>query len=74
MDSKNYNILRVYRSKARAKKNYDKISHFYICFAGGFESNYRNMALDQLNMKSLETVMEIGFGTCPNPQIHLTVI
>jgi len=51
MDSKNNNILRVYRTKAQAKRNYDKISHFYDCFAGGFESNYRNMALEQLNIK-----------------------
>jgi demethylmenaquinone methyltransferase/2-methoxy-6-polyprenyl-1,4-benzoquinol methylase len=63
MDSKNTNILRVYRTKAQAKKNYDKISHFYDCFAGGFESNYRNIALEQLNIKSGETVLEIGFGT-----------
>ena len=63
MDSKNHNVLRVYRTKAQAKKNYDKISHFYDCFAGGFESNYRNMALDQLNIKSGETILEIGFGT-----------
>lgn len=63
MDSINHNVLRVYRTKAQAKKNYDKISHFYDCFAGGFESNYRNMALDKLNIKSGETVLEIGFGT-----------
>lgn len=63
MDSKNTNILRVYRTKAQAKRNYDKISHFYDCFAGGFESHYRNVALNQLNIKSGETVLEIGFGT-----------
>jgi ubiquinone/menaquinone biosynthesis C-methylase UbiE len=62
MDSKNTNILRVYRTKAQAKRNYDKISHFYDCFAGGFESNYRNMALDQLNIKFGETVLEICIG------------
>ena len=63
MDSKNNNILRVYRTKAQAKKNYDKISPFYDCFAGGFESNYRNIALDHLNIQNGETVLEIGFGT-----------
>jgi ubiquinone/menaquinone biosynthesis C-methylase UbiE len=62
MDSKNTNILRVYRTKAQAKRNYDKISHFYDCFAGGFESNYRNMALEQLNIKGGETVLEIVVG------------
>ena len=50
-DSKNNNILRVYRTKVQAKRNYDKISHFYDYFAGGFESNYRNMALEQLTSK-----------------------
>ena len=63
MDSKNHNILRVYRTKAQAKKNYDKISRFYDCFAGGFESHYRNIGLEQLNIKGGETVLEIGFGT-----------
>ena len=63
MDSNNHNILRVYRTKSQAKKSYDKISHFYDCFAGGFESNYRSKALDLLNIKRGETVLEIGFGT-----------
>src|SRR5664280_54815 len=62
MDSKNTNILRVYRTKAQAKKNYDKISPFYDCFAGGFESNYRNIALDHFNIQNGEIVLEIGFG------------
>ena len=63
MNSNNYNVLRVYRTKSQAKKSYDKISHLYDYFAGGFESNFRNMALEQLNIKSGETVLEIGFGT-----------
>jgi len=63
MDSKNNNILRVYRTKAQAKRNYDKISRIYDCFAGGFESHYRNIGLEQLNIKGGETVLEIGFGT-----------
>jgi len=63
MNSNNHKVLRVYRTKSQAKKSYDKISHFYDYFAGGFESNYRNMALEQLNIKKGETVLEIGFGT-----------
>jgi len=63
MDSKNHHVLRVYRTKAQAKRNYDKISRFYDCFAGGFESHYRNIGLEQLNIKGGETVLEIGFGT-----------
>lgn len=63
MDTNNYNILRVYRTKAQAKRNYDKISRFYDYFAGGFESHYRNIGLEKLNIKAGETVLEIGFGT-----------
>ena len=62
MDSKNNNILRVYQTEAQAKRNYDKISRFYDCFARGFESNYRNMALEQSNIKGGETVLEICIG------------
>jgi len=63
MDSKNHHVLRVYRTKVQAKRNYDKISRFYDCFAGGFESHYRNIGLELLNIKGGETVLEIGFGT-----------
>ena len=63
MDSKNHHVLRVYRTKAQAKRNYDKISRFYDCFAGGFESHYRNIGLERLNIKGGESVLEIGFGT-----------
>lgn len=63
MDSKNRHVLRVFRTKAQAKRNYDKISRFYDCFAGGFESHYRNIGLEYLNIKGGETVLEIGFGT-----------
>jgi ubiquinone/menaquinone biosynthesis C-methylase UbiE len=63
MASKNHNILRVYRTKSQAKRNYDRISRFYDYFAGGFESHYRNIGLELLNIKSGETVLEIGFGT-----------
>ena len=63
MKSKNHNILRVYRTKAQAKESYDKISHFYDYLAGAFEKKYRNMALERLNIKRGEIVLEIGFGT-----------
>jgi len=63
MNSKNQNVSRVDRTKAQAKKSYDRISHFYDYFAGGFERNYSNVALEQLNIKKGETVLEIGFGT-----------
>lgn len=63
MKSKNHKILRVYRTKAQAKESYDKISRFYDYFAGVFEKKYRNMALERLDVKRGETVLEIGFGT-----------
>lgn len=63
MNSKNHKVLGVYRTKAQAKESYDKISCFYDYFAGVFEKKYRNMALDRLNIKRGETVLEIGFGT-----------
>lgn len=63
MNSKNHRVLRVYRTKAQAKENYDKISRFYDYFAGVFEKKYRNMAIERLDIKRSETVLEIGFGT-----------
>ena len=63
MKSKNHKVLRVYRTKAQAKESYDKISRFYDYFAGVFEKKYRNMALESLDVKRGETVLEIGFGT-----------
>ncbi|MFQ5906597.1 MAG: class I SAM-dependent methyltransferase, partial [bacterium] len=56
-------ILRVHRTKAQAKDNYDKISRFYDCFAGVFEKKYRKRALHLLEIERGETVLEIGFGT-----------
>ena len=63
MNSKNHQVLRVYRTKAQAKKSYDKISRFYDYFVGVFEKKYRNMALKRLNLERGEIVLEIGFGT-----------
>jgi len=63
MNSKNHQVLRVYRTKAQAKESYDKISRFYDYFAGVFEKKYRNMALERLNLERGEIVLEIGFGT-----------
>jgi len=56
-------ILRIYRSRERAKKSYDRISRFYDYFAGIFEKKYIKMALQQLHIDKGEIVLEIGFGT-----------
>ena len=63
MNSKDHQVLRVYRTKAQVKESYDKISRFYDYFAGVFEKKYRNMALERLNLERGEIVLEIGFGT-----------
>ncbi|WP_202795441.1 class I SAM-dependent methyltransferase [Thermococcus barophilus] len=56
-------MSRVYRTKAQAKKTYDRISRFYDYFAGVFEGKYRDRALELLDIKKGEIVLEIGFGT-----------
>jgi demethylmenaquinone methyltransferase/2-methoxy-6-polyprenyl-1,4-benzoquinol methylase len=57
------NVLRVSRTKAQAKQVYDRINRLYDFFAGFFEEKYRNRALELLEVKEGETVLEIGFGT-----------
>jgi len=63
MNEKNYRISRVKRTKAQAKKSYDRISKYYDRIAGVFEKKYRNKALRWLNIRKGEIVLEIGFGT-----------
>ncbi|MGO9776465.1 MAG: class I SAM-dependent methyltransferase [Terracidiphilus sp.] len=63
MNSNFQAALRVNRTKIQAKNSYDRMSRYYDFFAGGFEQNYRNLALDRLNIARGETVLEIGFGT-----------
>ncbi len=48
---------------AQAKEAYDRISQFYDFFAGTFEKKDRNRALELMNIKRGEIVLEIGFGT-----------
>lgn len=57
------NIKSVHRSRAEARKHYDRISGIYDYIEGAFEKKYRDMALDHLRIKTGETVLEIGFGT-----------
>jgi len=59
----NKEILRVYRTKEQAKRTYDEISGIYDLITGPFERKFRDMGLNQLDVKEGETVLEIGFGT-----------
>jgi len=63
MNLKNPLVLRVHRTRAQAKKTYDKISRFYDYFAGVSEKKHRNQALKLLDIKKGDVVLEIGFGT-----------
>ena len=63
MKTRVHKVLRVRRTRAQAKKTYDKLSRFYDFFIGVFEKKYRNKALEQLQIKQGETILEIGFGT-----------
>ncbi len=39
------------------------MSWFYDYIAGTYVKKYRNMALELLNIRSGETILEVGFGT-----------
>ncbi|MFW5945916.1 MAG: class I SAM-dependent methyltransferase [Candidatus Natronoplasma sp.] len=56
-------IKSLERSRAEAKKHYDRISGIYDYIEGAFEKKYRDMALDHLELNPEERVLEIGFGT-----------
>lgn len=56
-------VLRVYKSKAQAKKSYDRMSRLYDFIAGVFEQRYKDIALKCLNIARDEVILEIGFGT-----------
>ena len=56
-------ILPVLRSKEQARRSYDRLSRFYDYTEGIFEKKSINIALEKLNIKEGEEVLEIGFGT-----------
>jgi ubiquinone/menaquinone biosynthesis C-methylase UbiE len=56
-------LSRVDRSKADAGKFYDRISGSYDWLGGLCERGQAVKALEGLNIRSGETVLEIGFGT-----------
>jgi demethylmenaquinone methyltransferase/2-methoxy-6-polyprenyl-1,4-benzoquinol methylase len=49
-------------SKLTSKKSYNKLSKWYDLF-GFFEKKYRKEGLRKLDIKSEETILEVGFGT-----------
>lgn len=51
------------RSKKEAREAYDRISRYYDFTEGIFEKKHVNTALDLLNIKKGETVLEMGPGT-----------
>ncbi len=63
MGTHDQKALRVMRSREQAKRTYDKLSRFYDYFIGIFENKYRNKALEMLQIKKGETILEVGFGT-----------
>jgi ubiquinone/menaquinone biosynthesis C-methylase UbiE len=63
MGTHDQETLRVMRSREQAIWTYDKLSRFYDSFIGVFEKKHRNKALEMLQIKKGETILEIGFGT-----------
>ncbi len=56
-------VKSIKRSRGEAKRHYDRISSLYDYLEGAFEERYRAIAQDQLDLRSGEKVLEIGFGT-----------
>ncbi len=56
-------ISRVTRSKAVAKKNYNRLSRWYDLLSGSAEARHRNLALAKLDARQGEKILEIGCGT-----------
>lgn len=56
-------IQPVSRTKGEAKRFYDSISKVYDHLIGSSEQKFAEEALDRLNIRGGESVLEIGFGT-----------
>lgn len=56
-------IKPVNRTKGEAKRFYDDLSKFYDNLVGSSERKVAKKALDRLNVREGESVLEIGFGT-----------
>jgi ubiquinone/menaquinone biosynthesis C-methylase UbiE len=56
-------IGRITRSKAQARRAYDRISSWYDLLAGSSERRYKRLCLQHLAVAPGERVLEIGVGT-----------
>jgi ubiquinone/menaquinone biosynthesis C-methylase UbiE len=56
-------ISRVRRSKAQARKSYDRMSKWYETLAGSSEKHFIHLGLEKLSAQAGEKILEIGFGT-----------
>jgi ubiquinone/menaquinone biosynthesis C-methylase UbiE len=56
-------VLPVSRTKAEAKRFYDRISRIYGWMTGAFERKHGEKALGLLSIRDGETVLEIGTGS-----------
>lgn len=56
-------VLPVSRTKAEAKRFYDRVSRIYGCMTGTIERKHGQKALDLLSIRDGETVLEIGIGS-----------
>jgi demethylmenaquinone methyltransferase/2-methoxy-6-polyprenyl-1,4-benzoquinol methylase len=63
-------VSRVTRSKNAAKDSYDRLSKWYDLFASPFEEKFIDSGLQKLHAAPGETILEIGFGTCPGILIY----
>ena len=55
-------IGRVKRTRKETKSSYDRLSRLYPIF-NIFEGKYKRIGLQKLNVRTGESVLEIGFGT-----------
>jgi len=56
-------VLPVMRTKAEARRNYDRLSRWYDLFSGSGELKLGMQILDLMALPVSGTILEVGFGT-----------